>query len=678
LLGSAALLIFGCATGRSAFERGNAFVEEGQWERAIEYYQRALREEPNNPDYQAALQAAKARAAKVYYNKAMKILESPDVTLESLQEALEEIQKATDLSPNDLLIRDAAGRVIQDKRAVEAMIDSHFRKGLEGGNNQKWEEAIKEFQAALKMNPSSARIRAKLDEAKDNLALSYFDKGLSLQKEGRWEEAIAEFDKSLAAKPDFAQALREKERSRVEFEVSEHLRAGEQYFAIKEWDKAIGELEAVLKLRGNFPEVEAKLKEAKMERIKPDYALGVDSENKRMWENAIFQYKKVMALLPDYEDVRIRLRRVTDRGADEHYQKGTAYEEAQKWGNAAVEYARSLDLVPGFRDAEDKIGLMKDNLEKTATFFIAIPAFQNSSNESGIGGALASELSRSIISRKPVGLGVVERESLEKVLKEQELSLGGFVDPLKVKELGKLVSADAVLLGNVVFFSIEDKDISKEYKSKDYKDPTRKVKNPQFESTKGASETVSRGLAGAFGLGGAIIGAAGQIAAGAAVPEYIPSDQVYGYAEGEAEREAFMQVNVNMIDTETGTYHTDFESKVDGRESRRDRYLQPTDAEDIPRAKLAGITLDPLNLPPADELKRRVFAKVVDKLTDKVIDFFKGRAQAYYDKGQSYLERKQREEAVEEFMKIIVLAPNSGLARDARERIKELKGFEVK
>ena len=676
-LGSVALLVLSCATGRPAFERGNASVEGGQWERAIEQYQEALREEPNNPDYQAALEKTKKGAAKFYYDKAAKFLQSPEVTLENLQAALVELQKATDLAPNDLLIKDSTQRTLDDRKALEAMINSHFRKGLEEGNNQRWGEALREYQVALKMNPSSVRIRAKLDEAVDGLALDYFNKGVSFQKEERWEEAIAQFDESLAIKPNYPQALREKERSSLELAISKHLKAGEQYFAVKEWDKVIVELEAVLKLRQDYPEVEARLKEAKIEKIEPDYILGTDFENKRMWENAIFQYQKVAAVLPDYEDVRIRLRRVTDRGADEHYQKATVYEGAGMWGNAAVEFIRVLKLVPGFAEGEDKLNLMEDNLKKTSTFFIAIPTFQNSSSESEIGGALASDLSRNIISKRPVGLGVVERENLEKVLEEQKLSLGGFVDPLKIKELGKLVSADAVLLGNVIFFSVEDKELSKEYRSKDYKDPTRKVKNPQFESTKRASETVSQGLSGAFGLGGALVGAVGQLAAGAAVPEYIPSDQVYGYVEGETEREAFMQVNVNMIDTETGTYHDGFESKVEGQESGMDYYLQPTDEADISRAKLAEVNLDSLNLPSDDELKRKVFRRVVDRLTDKVIGFFKGRAQTYYDRGQNYVGGRQREEAIEEFMKVIVLTPQSQLAKDARERVKELKGFEI-
>ena len=676
-LGPVVLLLFGCATGRPAFERGNASAEENQWEEAIEYYQEAIREEPDNLDYQAALEKAKKEGAKFYYAKAAKILESPDITLENLQEAISELQKAIDLSPDDLLIVDAVQRSLDDKRSLEVMIDSHFRKGLEEGNNRRWEEALREYEVALKMNPSSVRIRAKVEEAKDSLALDHYNSAISFQKEEKWEEAISEFEKVLGVRPDHPGALRELERSRVEFEISEHLKAGEQYFAIKEWDKVIEELEAVLKLRKNFPQVEAILKEAKIEKIKPDYVLGNEYESKRMWENAIFQYRKVAAILANYEDVQIRLRRVTDRGADEHYRKATLYEGAEMWGNAAVEYTRAFDLVLGFEDSEDKLNLMKDNIEKISTFFIAIPTLQNSSSEEEIGGALTSELSRNIISRKPVGLGVVERENLEKVLEEQKLSLGGFVDPLKIKELGKLVSADAVLLGNVIFFSVEEVEISKEYKSKDYKDPTRKVKNPQFESTKNASATVSRGLTGAFGLGGALVGAVGQLAAGAAVPEYIPSDQVYGYVEGETERVAFMQVNVNMIDTETGTYHTDFESKVEGQESGIDYYRQPTDEDDIRRAQLAEVDLDPLNLPSDDELKRKVFRRVVEGLTDKVIDFFRGRAQAYYERGQNYFAGKQREEAIEEFMKVVVLAPGSQLADEARDKIKELKGFNI-
>lgn len=48
-------------------------------------------------------------------------------------------------------------------------------------------------------------------------------------------------------------------------------------------------------------------------------------------------------------------------------------------------------------------------------------------------------------------LRVIERTQISKILKEHELGMTGVVDPGKVKEMGKFLSADYMLMGNITF-----------------------------------------------------------------------------------------------------------------------------------------------------------------------------------------------------------------------------------
>jgi curli biogenesis system outer membrane secretion channel CsgG len=48
-----------------------------------------------------------------------------------------------------------------------------------------------------------------------------------------------------------------------------------------------------------------------------------------------------------------------------------------------------------------------------------------------------------------IGVSVIERMQMNQLLAEQKLSLSGYIDPNQVKEVGKMLSADALLLGTV-------------------------------------------------------------------------------------------------------------------------------------------------------------------------------------------------------------------------------------
>ena len=71
------------------------------------------------------------------------------------------------------------------------------------------EEAIAEYQTALRLKPDYAEARANLAVAQDagpESAARHYNLGVSLSQEGRAAEAAAEFEAALRLKPDYADA----------------------------------------------------------------------------------------------------------------------------------------------------------------------------------------------------------------------------------------------------------------------------------------------------------------------------------------------------------------------------------------------------------------------------------------------------------------------------------------
>ncbi|HWC99436.1 MAG TPA: tetratricopeptide repeat protein [Candidatus Sulfopaludibacter sp.] len=71
-------------------------------------------------------------------------------------------------------------------------------------------EAVSEFQTALRLKPDSPVIRANLQNAQKELtadtAEAHYSKGVDLSNSGRLQDAVAEFEQALRMRPDYAEA----------------------------------------------------------------------------------------------------------------------------------------------------------------------------------------------------------------------------------------------------------------------------------------------------------------------------------------------------------------------------------------------------------------------------------------------------------------------------------------
>ena len=75
------------------------------------------------------------------------------------------------------------------------------------------------------------------------------------------------------------------------------------------------------------------------------------------------------------------------------------------------------------------------------------------------------------------GFGVVERSMLEQLLKEQRIGLEGLLLPASAKAVGGILGVDALMMGQVVSFTPDRKDVSLIITTNKYEEPVfRKVR----------------------------------------------------------------------------------------------------------------------------------------------------------------------------------------------------------
>ncbi|MGB9168742.1 MAG: tetratricopeptide repeat protein [Nitrososphaeraceae archaeon] len=154
--------------------KGVDFAEIGKYEKAIEYYDQALDEDPN--------------FAKAFYNKGINLLK---LNKNYAEDAIQLFDQALDEDPN--------------------YASALYSKGLSLEVLGKYQEAIKIYDQALEEDP--------------NFAKALYGKGMALYSLGKYEEAIQLFDQALDEDPNCDRALKWKNRAQENLDNSKNIKS---------------------------------------------------------------------------------------------------------------------------------------------------------------------------------------------------------------------------------------------------------------------------------------------------------------------------------------------------------------------------------------------------------------------------------------------------------------------
>jgi len=113
----ALLVVSACQSSSSgAFERGRDAGRTGEWDAAVQYYQRALTEEPENVEYRIAHERALLEASRVHLENARN-----DAAADDIEGAIEGFEIALDYDPTNRYARDELEelRERRERRALE-------------------------------------------------------------------------------------------------------------------------------------------------------------------------------------------------------------------------------------------------------------------------------------------------------------------------------------------------------------------------------------------------------------------------------------------------------------------------------------------------------------------------------------------------------------------------------
>ncbi len=138
------------------YSRGIAYMNLGQYERAIEEFNEAITHDPN---YVVA-----------YYNRGVAY-----AFLNQYERAIEDYNKALELNPN--------------YETLDPIYEAYYNRGVAYAFLKQYERAIEDFNKAIELNP--------------NYAIAYYSRGIAYMNLSQYERAIEDHNKAITLDPNY-------------------------------------------------------------------------------------------------------------------------------------------------------------------------------------------------------------------------------------------------------------------------------------------------------------------------------------------------------------------------------------------------------------------------------------------------------------------------------------------
>jgi len=199
---------------------------------------------------------------------------------------------------------------------------AHHNLGVAFADEGRFPEAIKQYQAALQIEPNAANVQT--------------DYGNALAKSGRLPEAIEHYEAALRVLPDSP--------------ITHNDLANALAAAPGSVPEAIAEYQTALRLKPDYEEARKNLAQVQSNAAEMQYSMGVDLARSRKPEAAIPHFEEALRLKPDYVDAHNNLG-VVLAGAGRAQEAISHFEAAVRIdpnsANAHVNLGIALSGIPG-------------------------------------------------------------------------------------------------------------------------------------------------------------------------------------------------------------------------------------------------------------------------------------------------------------------------------------------
>jgi tetratricopeptide (TPR) repeat protein len=645
LAASLTILIFlaACAGTNESFKLGQDFVKENRWEEAIAYFQKAASEEPDNQEFKAELARAKQEAAKARLVKAKQAFTSPDQNLFTLEKLAKDADTMLAMSPQNPDIRTFHAAVYDKMNGLKANLKNLYQQAEIDMQKEDWIAALGKLQQVNKIFPNYEDTGSKLKRAQQEGVRLLYQQGNNFAKQEDWKAAAESFKAAMEINPNFLDVAKQYSSAKQKDNLNYYVTEAERAEAARKWERAVTLYEKAM----DYPQADAGISK-KLESLKEKTSqIYFEDSVKLLKQDQLYGSIKKIELARSYSpalrDDALYREHVNNLCAA-LIKRAEKLIEKEMWGNALVWMQKVETLSPNYTDLFQKMNDVKDPITKRIRKSIAVFDFGSPSSDKDAGKIAANKLIAFLHKNASVDLRIIERENLQSILREMQLSQTGLVDIKTAQSVGKMRGIDTFIMGDVLHFSTKYTDNPSINQVKVLVDE-EDVRNPEFSdwlmiNPKPSENDLKN-----------------------APPRTIKKKnyQLISYKQGVAKISALLEISFKLVDTQTGEI---IANTVSGKLIKEDKYQ-----DGLP---IAGIVQDPLELPTEAEVLDEITNDKVSEMGRSVLKHFQSLEVEYFNKGQDLQKRRNFDAAVEKYTDAVFDEKLKGISTPISQKSLEL------
>lgn len=618
------ILIYGCVSpGKESFDTAQGLIKANRFEEAISMLDDAVTKEPDNQEYKAELKRLKNTVAKSYIDNAKALAEKKPVTIDNLNRAFTEAEKATKLDPDN----DSYQRMLQSiKSGIDVLTkraDELYTSASKLISTNEWAQAVKKLREVGEFYPNYLDLPIKLAKAERDGINYYLEMAQQAEKVEDFGVALKMLEQAREIKPDSSDIMTRLKNAQDKHKPTYYISRAEDYAKQGDWDSVIAFIKkaAVLGPRSDALN--------KIKKLQQDAAINFISKAKddllrKKLNSAYLNIQNAHDLIPNPskdkdigEMTLILVENVTP--------KLDSYEQNGLLGNAYIWYDRLFKLTKR-RDFLNKKNALEDKIRQRIVKKIAVKDFDPPTNNKDAGRLITDNLLTYLTKNSTSDVKILARDVLGDILKEIELGQAGLADLESAKKAGKLKGTDIFILGNVLQFNIE-KNKEEGQRTINAVVGKKRLPNEEFKIWRQAHPYPTPEML------------------KDAPPQYIEEDEtrLVSYKVATHRHTATITVSYRIIDVEEG--EVKITDTLKETETVEGRYQEGVEFANIPYI--------PLQMPSDSELFERVINKAVAKLGQAVLGRFQNMQIVYSEQAKKLLASNENEYAIEKFIDAI-------------------------
>jgi tetratricopeptide (TPR) repeat protein len=620
LIGVCILLgIVACGTSE-VYKIGQDMMRQNRPDEAIGYFEQALKEDQENSEYKASLQQAKQEASKLHYGKAKKAFSaSSDLSMPALDQIAKEADLATKLDPGsgeavafNKMLKEKTDALMESVKSLYAQADADMAK-------DDWLAAVTKLRQVNKIFPSYEDTGNRLAKAEQEGVKLFYQQGVMLGGQEDWKMATQAFKSAMDVNPNYLDVAKQYEDAVARDNVAYYDAEGAKAVQAKNWQRAVMLQEKAIEYQ---PDDQARQK--RLDELKKTVAGVYFDEATNLTEaGQLSDATKKLDLArtflpalpndPKYKTLQKNL-------AAKLMERAEKLMERELWGTAQVWLQKVELLSPNHPDLFQKLIDARDRINRRIRKSIAVFDFGSPSNDKDAGKIVADKLITFLHRHASGDIRIIERENLQSILREMQLSQTGIVDIKSAQTVGKMRGIDTFIMGNVLHYSAKMTDNPSTSQVKVLVDE-EDVPNPEYQTwviihQKPTEEDMKT------------------------MPPRTVKKRNYQfvtYRHGVAKINAMIEISYKLVDTLSG--ENVVTNTIPGRAIKEDKYQDA-----VPMANIAQKTLE---LPTEAEVLDDLTNQKVGEMGQSVLKNFQSLEDLYFKDAQQFQKRRNYEQAVE-------------------------------